>query len=203
MHDRRPACNGPTGRPPPYRAFTTHKGQEQAGGALLMAIFHHPKGAFVYKTSDIELDISVSEETSASPEQVLAAVSDVSDERVKVWANSKPQHFQIHDQGPNFAEVTEGFRPPFGRVWERSRYEWEPGAIRQIVIDSNVLTPGSTWELKVSRGGDNTSVDMHLRREFRRSPKGRIASAINHLGGKRMWGWYLRKALSGVEKRSA
>ena len=203
MHDRRPACNGPTGRPPPYRAFTTHKGQEQAGGALLMAIFHHPKGALVYKTSHIVLDISVSEETSASPEQVLAAVRDVSDERVKVWANSKPQYFQIHEQGPNFVEVTEGFRPPFGRVWERSRYEWEPGTIRQTVIDSNVLTPGSTWELKVSPGGGGSSVEMHLRREFRRSAKGRIASAINHLGGKRMWGWYLRRALSGVEKRSA
>ena len=150
------------------------------------------------------LDITVSEGTSASPEQVLATATDLSEERVKVWSNSKPRYFQVHAQGAEFAEVTEGFRPPFGRVWERSRYEWEqPGSIRQTVIDSNVLAPGSTWELKISPSGGGSTVEMRLRREFRRSAKGRIASAINHLGGRRMWGWYLRKALAEVENRSS
>ena len=92
------------------------------------------------------LDITVFEGASASPEQVLAIAMDFSEERVKVWSNSKPRYFQVHAQGADFAEVTEGFRPPFGRVWERSRYEWGPGSIRQTVIDSNVLAPGSTWE---------------------------------------------------------
>jgi hypothetical protein len=90
------------------------------------------------------LGVTVSADTSASPEQVLAAATDLSGERVKVWANSKPAYFQVHDHGAGFAEVTEGFRPPFGRVWERSRYEWQqPGSIHQTVIDSNVLAPGS------------------------------------------------------------
>ena len=145
----------------------------------------------------------MSAETSASPEQVVAAGTDLSEERVKVWPNCKPQYFQLHEQGPGFAEVTEGFRPPFGRVWERSRYEWDAGSIRQTVIESNVLAPGSTWELKASPTGSGCSVEMNLKREFQRSAKGRIASAINHLGGRRLWGWYLGKALSGVEKRSA
>ena len=150
------------------------------------------------------LDITVSAETFASPQQVLAAATDLSEERVKVWSNSKPEYFQLHDRGADFAEVTEGFRPPFGRVWERSRYEWEqPGSIRQTVIASNVLAPGSTWELTaVPRRGGGSTVEMRLRREFRRSTKGRIASAINHLGGTRLWGWYLRKALTEVERRS-
>jgi hypothetical protein len=147
------------------------------------------------------LDVTVSETTSASPEQVLAAATDLSDDRAKVWPNSKPQYFQVHGQGAGFAEVTEGFRPPFGRVWERSRYEWEPGAIHQTVIDSNVLAPGSTWQLNVSRSAGGSTVEMQLRREFRGSAKGRTASAINHLGGRRMWGWYLRKAVAGVERR--
>jgi hypothetical protein len=149
------------------------------------------------------LDITVSEGTSASPEQVLANAMDLSEERVNVWSNSKPRYFQVHAQEAEFAEVSEGFRPPFGRVWERSRYEWEPGSIRQTVIDSNVLMPGSTWGLKISPSGGGSTVEMRLRREFRRSAKGRIASAINHLGGRRMWGWYLRKALAEVENRSA
>jgi hypothetical protein len=149
------------------------------------------------------LDVTVSEAISASPEQVLAAVTDLSRERVKVWSNAKPRYFKLHDQGADFAEVTEGFRPPFGRVWERSRYQWEdPGLIRQTVIDSNVLTPGSTWELKISPSARGSTVQMRLQRTFRDSTKGRIASAINHLGGRRLWGWYLRKALKGVEKGS-
>ncbi len=150
------------------------------------------------------MDITVSAGTSASPEQVLTAATDLSEERVKVWANSKPAYFQVHDRGTDFAEVTEGFRPPFGRVWERSRYEWQqPGSIHQTVIDSNVLAPGSTWELKAVPSSGGSTVEMRLRREFRRTTKGRIASAINHLGGARMWGWYLRKALAEVERRSA
>ena len=149
------------------------------------------------------LDITVSEGTSGSPEQVLAAATDLSEERVKVWSNSKPRYFQVHAQGAEFAELTEGFRPPFGRVWQRSRYEWEPGSIRQTVIDSNVLAPGSTWELKFPPSGGGCTVEMRLRREFRRSAKGRIASAINHLGGRHLWGWYLRKALAEVENRSS
>jgi hypothetical protein len=149
------------------------------------------------------LEITVSADTSASPEQVIAASTDFSEERVKVWANSKPEYFQAHDHGADFAEVTEGFRPPFGRVWERSRYEWEQsGSIWQTVIDSNVLAPGSTWELTAVPSGGGSTVEMRLRREFRRSTKGQIASAINHLGGTRLWGWYLRKALAEVERRS-
>jgi hypothetical protein len=58
------------------------------------------------------LDITVSEGTSASPEQVLAIAMDLSEERVKVWSNSKPQYFQVHAQGADFAEVTEGFGRP-------------------------------------------------------------------------------------------
>ena len=109
-----------------------------------------PQERLVRGTIAHVLDITVSESTSASPDQVLAAANDLSEDRVKVWPNSKPQQFEVHAQGAGFAEVTEGFRPPFGNVWERSRYEWEPRAIRQTVIDSNVLAPGSTWELKVS-----------------------------------------------------
>jgi hypothetical protein len=48
----------------------------------------------------------------------------------------------------NIAEVTERFAV-FGRFWARSRHEWpHPGRVEQTVMDSNVLGPGSTWELR-------------------------------------------------------
>ena len=71
------------------------------------------------------------------------------------------------------------------------------------VIASNVLAPGSTWKLKVSPTAGGSTVEMRLRREFQHSAKGRTASAINHLGGRRIWGWYLRKALAEAERRSS
>jgi hypothetical protein len=74
---------------------------------------------------------------------------------------------------------------------------------RQTLIDSNVLAPGSTWDLKVSPSAGGSTVEMRLRREFRRSAKGRIASAINHLGGRRKWNRYLRKTLAEAENRSS
>jgi hypothetical protein len=44
---------------------------------------------------------------------------------------------------------------------------------------------------------------MTLCRTFRKGPKGRIGSAINHLSGNRGWRSYLRRVLANVEKTSS
>jgi hypothetical protein len=54
------------------------------------------------------LNIAVSARTSASPEQVLAAARDFSERRPKLWPNVKAKHFVVHDEGEEFADVTEG-----------------------------------------------------------------------------------------------
>jgi hypothetical protein len=149
------------------------------------------------------LRVSVSAASSASPEQVLRAARDFSEQRSKVWANVKSGHLDVHESGADFAEVTERLAV-FGRFWERSRYEWpHPGSVKQTVLDSNVLEPASTRELRAvsgDRGG--SQVEMVLARSFRRGASGRIASALNHLGGKRAWGSYLRRALATIENQS-
>ena len=100
------------------------------------------------------LDITASATTSLSPEQVIRAAADFSAGREKVWRNAKTKYLVVHDQGADFAEVTEGLRI-VGVFWERSRYDWsQPGTIHQTVIDSNVVAPGSTWKLTtVPRNG--------------------------------------------------
>jgi hypothetical protein len=149
------------------------------------------------------LDITASATTSLSPEQVIRAAADFSDGREKVWRNAKAKYLVVHDQGADFAEVTEGLRM-VGVFWERSRYDWsQPGTIHQTVIDSNVVFPGSTWELTTVPRNGGSRVDMRLRREFRPSLKGRVGSALNHVGGARGWGSYLRRALAAAERRSA
>jgi hypothetical protein len=145
------------------------------------------------------LDIAVSAHTSASPEQVLAAARDFSERRPKLWPNVKAKHFVVHDEGDEFADVMEGIWIA-GLFWERSRYDWsEPGAVTATVTESNVIQPGSTFALRAVPSEGGSDVEMTLFRTFRRGPKGRIGSAINHLSGNRGWRSYLRRVLANIE----
>jgi hypothetical protein len=149
------------------------------------------------------LDIAVSAYTSASPEQVLAAARDFSERRPKLWPNVKAKHFVVHDEGEEFADVTEGIWIT-GLFWERSRYDWsEPGAVTATVTDSNVIHPGSTFGLRAIPSGGGSDVEMTLCRRFRKGPKGRMGSAINRLSGNRGWRSYLRRVLANIEKTSS
>jgi len=44
---------------------------------------------------------------------------------------------------------------------------------------------------------------MTLNRDFKRSAAGRIASALNHVGGERLFSSMLRRTLKAVERASA
>jgi hypothetical protein len=148
------------------------------------------------------LDLKVAAGTTASPEQVIRFTTDFSPARVKVWRNAKPKYLELHEQGSESVEVTEGLRI-VGLFWERSRYDWsKPGTVYQTVIESNVVVPGSTWELTAVPRDGGSEVEMRLRREFRPGLKGRVGFALNHLAGSRMWRSYLRQALAEVERRS-
>jgi hypothetical protein len=149
------------------------------------------------------LNITVTVESAAEPEQVLElAGTDFSARRAKVWRNVDEKRLEVHERGDTFVHVTEHGTGPASFAWERTRYDWsEPGAIRQIVLDSNVLEPGSTWELCVTRRqGGGSEVRMTLARSFRGSLAGGFGYLFNHLGGRRGWGWYLRSALRAVER---
>ena len=149
------------------------------------------------------LRITVTAATSASPERVLAlAGTDFSADRAKVWSNVAVKRLAVHERGTTYAELTEGASRIAWFAWERTRYDWSrPGIVRQTVLDSNVLEPGSTWELWVQpREGGGSEVEMTLQRRFRHSPAGAVGYAFNHLAGRRGWAWYLRGALKAVEQ---
>jgi hypothetical protein len=40
-------------------------------------------------------------------------------------------------------------------------------------------------------------------RDYRNGFKGTFARAVNHLGGRRLFGWFLRSALAAIERTSA
>lgn len=145
------------------------------------------------------LDITVTARTSASPEQVLAAVRDFSPRRPRLWPNVKAKYFEVHERGPDYAEVTEGIWIA-GRFWERERYDWsQRGVVRSVVTDSNVVEPGCLFEVRALPADGGSEVEMAIHRTFKRGVKGRIGGTVNRLSGQRGWGSYLRRVLRNVE----
>jgi hypothetical protein len=115
--------------------------------------------------------VQVVTESAATPEQVLKAARDFSPRRAELWRDVYVEHFEIHERGDTWAEVTEGnpWPWPFGLVWERLRYDWsEPSVIKGVVLESNLFKPGSTWDLRASpTAGRRSRVEIVAVRHLR------------------------------------
>ena len=156
------------------------------------------------KVSKGWLRVDVAADSSATPAQVLAlAGTDFSPARANVWPNVTERRLEVHERGDSHVDVTEGGTGPARWFWERCRYDWsEPGTVKATVINSNVIEPGSTFELRVTPNGDGCRAEMTLDRRFRRCSAGRIGYAFNRVMGRPGFGFMLRQALRAVERRS-
>ncbi|WP_371400635.1 hypothetical protein OHA10_21890 [Kribbella sp. NBC_00662] len=73
--------------------------------------------------------------TTATPAQFLAALTDFGPGRSKIFGNSADDYLKVHSQGPQHADVTEGS----GGVWERLSYDWsDPNRVVMKTTDSNI-----------------------------------------------------------------
>ena len=150
----------------------------------------------------MQATIHVTQRTSLPPERVVAALTDFSDARPSIWPSLAPDHYEVHDRGEDWAEVTEG-ADFAGGVWERGRYDWsQPGVVRFLVSDSNAFAAGSSWEYRVRPEGAGSVVELTVDRRAA-TPKGRVLALLMRLGGRRALGSDLRKALDGLERRPA
>ena len=140
------------------------------------------------------------ETSSATPEQVLEAARDFSPRRAELWPDVHVEHFEIHDRGDTWAEVTEGNPWPLGLVWERLRYDWaQPGLVKGVVIDSNIFKPGSTWEIRATPYEDGSLVEV-IGVRILRGVRGRMLAPFFPLGlARRDVAAHLRHFLSKVE----
>ena len=138
--------------------------------------------------------------TSLSPREVLAVITDFGPDRARWWPNVDDAHFAVHDQGPDWAEVTEGNPWPVGLVWERLRYDWaQPGLVKGVVIDSNIFKPGSTWEIRATPYEDGSLVEV-IGVRILRGLRGRMLAPFFPLGlARREVAAHLRHFLSRVE----
>ena len=136
--------------------------------------------------------------TSLSPSEVLAVITDFGPDRARWWPNVDDAHFTVHDQGPDWAEVTEGT----GMGWERERYSWDAaaGTVTIDTLDSNLWGPGSSWHYALTPAADGTDLKVTLNRKPK-SFNGRIVAALIPLVGARTLGKQFETVLRRAEAR--
>jgi hypothetical protein len=147
--------------------------------------------------------ITVTERTTATPEQFLQALTDFGPDRSRVWINSKPEFLVVHERGDTWADVTEGSKAG-GAIWERLRYDWSnPTDIVLTTTDSNTWGPGSGHRYTLTQAADGaTSVHAVIVRNGMNF-KGRMIGALLMVLGTTFISRGLRTALRAIEARSA
>ena len=113
--------------------------------------------------------------TSLPPRAVLDLFTDFGPDRAERWPNIDTAHFQLHDRGDDWAEVTEGTR----MGWERERYSWDAaaGTVSIETLDSNLWAVGSGWRYRLTPAGEGTDVEVSLTR-VPKSLVGRVVGAL-------------------------
>ena len=147
--------------------------------------------------------IRFSVETTLAPTVVLTGLTDFGASRAEVWPNVDGEHFKLHEQGPGWADVTEGSSVA-GGVWERERYTWDSVA-RTVAIettDSNTWGTGSRWDYRLEPTSAGTRVEVTVVR----NPiglKGRLIALALTVAGTRMLRTQMEQAVSRMSARSA
>jgi len=135
-------------------------------------------------------------------ERVLAAGHDFSARRTEVFPAVRAEHFEIHELGDDWADVTEGTPAGLGINWERCRYDWSrSGSVVATVTDSNVYGfPGSSWEIRASPKDGGSRVDMIWVRDFQHTPRALVWGTLFRLVGKPIFNRYAKDVVQNLER---
>jgi hypothetical protein len=134
--------------------------------------------------------------TTATPEQFLAGLTDFGPGREQLFGNSSDDYLAVHDQGPDWADVTEGS----GGVWERLHYDWsDPYRVVMTTTDSNVWGGASGHTYTFTQLPDGTTwIDAIVVREGK-NLKGRLLGTLLGIAGKRVLGAAFGKTVRAIE----
>jgi hypothetical protein len=139
------------------------------------------------------------ENTTATPEQFVAAVTDFGPGRSEIFGRSDDGYLKVHSQGPNEADVTEGS----GGIWERLHYDWsDPDKIVMTTTDSNAWGRNSSHTYTLTPRPDGTTdVDAVVVREGK-NLKGRFLEVLIGTVGKGSLAKAFRSTVKAVEARN-
>lgn len=137
--------------------------------------------------------------TSASPAQLLAALTDFGPGRSEVFQNSADDYLKVHDRGLDYADVTEGS----SGTWERLHYDWsDPKRVVMTTTDSNAWggKSGHTYTFSPLPDG-KTRVDATVVRDGKNF-KGRFFAIVFKAFGQKVLGGAFQKTIHSIEARS-
>jgi hypothetical protein len=90
------------------------------------------------------MQLQMESQTSLSPEQALAAITDFSARRPQMWTGISPDYYEVYTVGETSADIREGTKRGGLNVWAKEHYDWsEPGVVTWTVKESNFCAPGS------------------------------------------------------------
>ena len=144
--------------------------------------------------------IHFTEQTTATPEQFVASLTDFGPGRQQVFRNTSDEFLRVHAQGDTHADVTEGTKA----AWERLRYDWsDPNRVVMTTIDSNLWggASGHTYTLTPQSDG-TTRLDVVVVREGKNF-KGRVVGLLLGGVGKGALGKALKQTVKAVEERNS
>jgi hypothetical protein len=143
--------------------------------------------------------IHLHQTTTATPEQLLAGLTDFGPGRSKLFGNSTDEYLKVHDRGPSQADVTEGSRG----IWERLHYDWsDPNRVVMTTTDSNTWGghSGHTYTFTRQPNG-TTDLDVVVVREGK-NLKGRVLGIVLGTVGKGVLAKALGSTVKAIEARN-
>jgi hypothetical protein len=157
----------------------------------MTAAKHDAKGGDMAK-------IHFDQETSLTPEQYSAGLTDFGPGRSEIFSKSADEYLQVHELGATHADVTEGS----GGVWERLSYDWsDPNRIVMKTTDSNTWGGDSGDVYTLTRQLDGTTtVDAVVIRDGK-NLKGRALGLVLATVGKGVLQGALDKSVKAIEAR--
>src|SRR5262245_47698551 len=152
---------------------------------------HRAQGALVST-------IHLRQNTTATPEQLIAGLTDFGPGRSELFGYSADEYLKVHSESPGHADVTEGSRG----VWERLDYDWtDPNRVVMRTIDSNLWGDHSTQTYAFSRQpDDSTDVDVVIVREGKNF-KGKVLALLHGSLGRGTLEKELGKTTKAIEAR--
>ncbi|HZM74427.1 MAG TPA: hypothetical protein VFC19_01805 [Candidatus Limnocylindrales bacterium] len=144
--------------------------------------------------------IHLHQETTATPGQFVAGLTDFGPSRSELFGNSAAEYLKVHDKGTDQADVTEGSKG----VWETLHYDWsDPNHVVLKTTDSNTWggNSGFTYVLTPQPDG-KTGVDVVVVRDGKNF-KGKMLGAVVGTVGKGRFVKDLERTVKAIEARNS
>ena len=143
--------------------------------------------------------IHLHETTTATPEQFVAALTDFGPGRSKLFGNSADDYLKVHDEGPQYADVTEGSRG----TWERLHYDWsDPNRVVLTTTDSNTWGGASGHTYTFTRHPNGTTdIDVVVVRDGK-NLKGRLLGFVLGTIGRQVLERAFANSVKAIEARN-